>query len=196
MVIGAELDTKTEEEVLSHYADGGNRTREIAGFLLVVLGVLFFLWFLSLLRSRLRSAEPETTTLSTLGFGAGTTAAALVIGGTAMVAGTALTVDLVDGFEIDPDRVWYGVGVGYLFLLGWVLVACVLVAATSVLAVRTAVFPNWLGWIGFAAVVLAVVEAFLFPVFTIPLWMVIVSVVMMTHAPVPRPQTSKQTAQA
>ena len=39
-------------------------------------------------------------------------------------------------------------------LMGSVLVNGVLVIATSVLALRTAVLPNWLGWVGFAAVVL------------------------------------------
>ena len=62
---------------------------------------------------------------------------------------------------------------------------CVLIAATSTFALRTDVLPMWLGWVGFAAIVLAIVESFLLPVFVIPVWVIVTSIVTMRSAPSP-----------
>ena len=183
LLVGAQLDTKADQEILSHYADSGKRTGELVGFILVTAGVLFFIWFVATLRSRLRSIEPEPKTLSALAFGAGVTAAALLIGAAAVIVATSTAVEFSDEFVVDPNLARFALSTGYLLLTGAVLVNCVLVVATSVLALRSAVFPNWLGWFGFAAVVLAVGEAFLLPVFVIPVWAVVVSVVLMGRSP-------------
>ena len=151
--------------------------------MLVTVGVLFFLWFVSTLRSRLRSVEPEPKTLSTLAFGAAVAAAALLIGAAALLAGTSMAAEYSSGFVVDPNLARFAFITGDVFLVGSVLVNCVLVIATSVLALRSAVLPNWLGWVGFAAVVLAVVEAALLPVFVIPVWVLIVSIVLMARSP-------------
>jgi hypothetical protein len=194
LIIG-EVDTKTDQEIVSHYGDSANRTQEIVGFILVTVGVLFFLWFVSTLRSRLEFVEPEPRTLSPLAFGAGVAAAALLIGAAAAFAGTSFAAEIVNEFVVDPNLARFSDSTGYLLLTGSVLVNCVLVIATSVLALRTAVLPNWLGWVGFAAVVLAVLEAFLAPVFLIPVWVLIVSVVLMmptstSHTQVGEPETT------
>ncbi len=178
LLVIAQIDGKTDQEILSHYADGGNRTGETIGFILVVVGVLFFLWFASELRSRLRAAESDPGTLSTLAFGAAVAGGALLVGAAAFFGGMSLAVDISSNFEVDPDLARFAVVGGYGFLIGSVLVNLVLVAATSVLALRTTVLPNWLGWAGFAAVVLAVVEVFLLPVFVVPVWVLVVSVVL------------------
>lgn len=179
LLVQESIDTNTDEQIRSYYADSGNRNAEIVGFFLVVLGVLFFLWFISVLRSRLSSAEPEPATLSFLALGAGSTAAALLIGAAVLLAGTTWAVEIDSDFVIDPNQARFAVTTGYVLLIGAVLVNCLVVIATSVLALRTAVLPDWLGWAGFAAVVLAIVEMFLLPVFIIPVWVLVVSVVLM-----------------
>lgn len=179
LLVIAEPDSKTDEEVLSHYADSGNRAAEIIGFVLVSVGVVFFLWFLSTLRGRLQSFEPEPRTLSALGFGAGVAAAALSICSAALLAGVSFAVEYSSGFVVDPNAARYAVIVGYVLLVGSLLVNCVVVATTSALALRTPVLPSWLGWAGVAAVVLGIAESFVLPIFVIPLWVVIVSVVLM-----------------
>lgn len=194
LLVLAAIDTKTDQEILSHYGDSGKRTGEIVGFILVTVGALFFLWFLSTLRSRLRSGEPEPKTLSALVFGAGVAASALLIGGAAVIAGTSFAAEFSSDFVVDPNLARFAVIIGFLFLIGSALVNSALVIATSVLALRTAAFPNWLGWVGFAAVVLAVVEAFLLPVFVIPVWVVVVSVVLMARSPATHSQVRQPEA--
>jgi hypothetical protein len=190
LLFGAEIDQKTDQEILSHYADSGNRTLGIVGFMLVTVGVLFFLWFLSTLQSRLASVEPEPRTYSVLAFGAGVSAAALLVGAVAVMTGTHFAVELASEFVVDPNLARFAISTSYLFLFGSVLVNVVLVIVTSVQALRTAVLPNWVGWAGFAAVVLAVVEAFLLPVFVVPVWVVVVSVVLMVNGPTSDPQAT------
>lgn len=190
LLVAEQIDEDTDEEILSYYAESGNRTGEIVGFILVTVGVMFFLWFLSTLRSRLSSVEPEPRTLSTLGFGAGSTAAALLVGAGALLVGTSFAAELSSRFVVDPNLARFVVITGYAFLTGSVLVNLVLVITTSVLALRTAALPTWLGWVGFAAVVLAIVEVFLLPVFVIPVWVLVVSVVLIMPTPVDHPQES------
>ena len=179
LLVQESIDDRTDEQIRSYYTDSGNRTTQIVGFFLVAVGVLFFLWFISVLRSLLSSAEPEAKVLSTLAFGAGSTAAALLTVAAALLAGTSWAVEIATDFVVDPNQARFVVTTGYVLLMGAVLVNCVLVIATSVLALRTSVLPNWLGWAGFAVVVLAIAEAFLLPVFIIPVWVVVVSVVLL-----------------
>ena len=58
-------------------------------------------------------------------------------------------VEFVDEFRVDPDTVRTITIAGFGFFLTAFMVAGVLVAATSVLALRTAVLPRWLAWAGF-----------------------------------------------
>jgi hypothetical protein len=47
----------SDGKILAYYADSGHRQRHIAGFFLVLVALLFFIWFLSVLRGRLARAE-------------------------------------------------------------------------------------------------------------------------------------------
>lgn len=194
LLVQEQIDDDADEQIRSYYADGGNRSTQIVGFFLVALGTLFFLWFLSVLRSRLVASEPGPKTLSALAFGAGSAAAALLVGAVAVLAGTAWTVEISNDFVVDPNLARFGATTGYLLLMGAVLVELALVIATSVLALRTDGLPSWLGWVGFVAVVLAVVEALLLPVFVIPAWVLVVSVVLLMGPPAGRPEVGQPEA--
>ncbi len=188
LLVIEEIDGDSDEEILSYFADGGNRAMQLAGSFLVAVGVLFFLVFVSTLRNRLRSVEPESESLSTLAFGAGITSAALMIGAGALLASTSLAAELMSRYVVDPNLARFAVGAGYLFVTAAVMTNGVLVIATSVLALRTAVLPSWLGWVGFAAVVLAVAEAFLLPIIVIPVWISVASVVLIVRTPTSLPE--------
>lgn len=181
LLVGAEIDLMTDEEILAHYADSGNRSLEAVGFYLAALAVVLFLWFVATLRSRIAPVEGEPRTLSALAFGGGIAGASLFAGGAALLAGTSLAAELATGFVVDPNMARFALTAGYLLLTASVFANCVLIVATSVLIFRTGVLPTWLSWAGFAAVVLAVIEIFLFPAFVIPVWVLVVSVVLMLH---------------
>jgi len=183
LLIQEAIDEDTNKEIASYYGDNGNRTSELVGFVLVVVGAALFVWFLSSLRARLRSAGDAARTPATLGFGAGVAAAALLVGAAALFSGMSMAAELTDRFVVDPDLARFALAVGFLLLVGWVVVNFALVIATSVVALRSDVLPTWLGWVGFVAVVLAIVEVFLAPVFVIPVWLLIVSIVLAVHEP-------------
>lgn len=177
MLVREEIDGATDDQIVTYYGDSGNRTVEMIGSFAIVLGGLAFLWFLASLRTRLRSVESDSTVLSDLAFGAGVAATTLLLGATVLLSATSSTIAISSGFVVDPNTARLAVAAGYLFLIGAVLMNCVVVAATSMLALRSDGLPNWLAWLGGSAVVLAVVEAFLLPVFVIPAWVAVVSIV-------------------
>lgn len=178
LLVLEQVDSSTDEQILAYYDDAGNRTTEALGAVLVLLGAAFLVWFLSELRRRIRGTATDADTSADLAFGAGLVAAGLLAGAAALLSATSAAVEISSRFEVDPDTARFAVSTGYVFLVGSVLLSCVLVLATSVVAVRTSLLPTWLGWAGFAVVVLAVVEAFLLPVFVIPIWVLAVSVAM------------------
>jgi hypothetical protein len=182
LLVIEEIDTRTDQEIVSYYNDSGNRAAEDLGLALVGIGALLFLWFLSALRTRLRAAEPEPRVLSTLAFGAGIAAAALLVGAGALLDATTTAIENDSDFVVDPNLARFAVSTGFLFLLGWMIVNCVLVLATSTLALRTNVLPTWFAWVGYAAVPLAIAESFLLPVFVIPAWILIASVILTTQS--------------
>lgn len=179
----AEPESKTDEEILAHFADGGNRATMIVGFFVMVAAALCWLWFVNSLRSRLQTTAPEARSLSTLGFGASVAAASLLIAAATSLAGIAFVMEDTSRFVPEPDTARLVVMIGYLLLIGGALVNCVVVATTSVLALRTAVLPTWAGWVGVAAIALTLAEIALLPVLSIPVWAVIVSITVSKVSP-------------
>ena len=178
----------SDEEILSYYADSGNRVTDIVGFFLIAVAVLFFLWFVSTLRNRLRSVEPEPKSLSALAFGAGVASAALLMAAAAFFVAISVAVEDTDEFRLDPNLARLVGDVGYLLFVGSTMVASVLVTATSVLALRTAVLPKWLGWVGFVAALALLVAVFFFPIFVLWAWVLVVSVLLIVRSPLGRPK--------
>ena len=178
----------SDEEILSYYADSGNRATDIAAFFLIAAGVLLFLWFLVTLRSRLRSAEEEPKTLSVLAFAGGLTSAALLLAADALFAAVSGTVEFTDEFRVDPNTARLVGSVGYLLFVGSTMAAAVLVAATSTIALKGTVLPKWFGWVGFVAALALLVAIFFFPIFVLWAWVLVMSVLLLLRAPVTQPE--------
>lgn len=170
-------------KVVAFYEDAGNRAREIAAFFLVVVAVLFFLWFLSVLRERLRSVEKESQSLSSLAFGGGVAHAALLVASVGVFVAHSFTVEIRDEFQVDANAAWLLEGAGIILFAGALMVASVLVAATSVLAIKTAVLPTWVGWVGAVVAVVLLAGIVFFPIFVLLAWVLLVSVVLIVRAP-------------
>lgn len=174
----------SNQAFLSYYGDSAHRAREIAAFFLFVVAALFFIWFVAALRSRLRMVESEPRGLSALAFGTGVASAALLT--VAVAVGTVVSFTLEDTgqFVVDPNLARLLADESYLVLIASTMVASILVAATSILAIRTNVLPRWLGWVG-AVASLTLLAAFLFfPIMVLWAWVVLVSVVLTVRSPV------------
>ena len=179
--------------MLIYVGSGIGGTTSTVGISLVLLGLLFFLFFLGSLWATLRRAEGGSAWLSTTGFGAGLTAVTIGLGGAAPV----LAARYRSG-TLDPQlaRTLLDIEEASFFLT--FLPLAVLLAAFAIVAIRSGVLPGWLGW--FAAVLSA---AFLFgglagsidlefewaalPMLLYPFWVVPTSVVLLRRAGQPHP---------
>jgi Domain of unknown function (DUF4386) len=168
------------QEIADYLADGDNHTRNIIGAYLWAVGALAFLWFLTRLRSDLRSAEGETGALSALAFGAGVAFTAVWMVSAAAFASVAYAVELRDAPVSDPDLVRVLLPMGrLLLLLGGGFAGGLVVLAASVAILRTGVFPRWLAWLGIVAAIallFAVVYGNILPFWV---WVFIASIVML-----------------
>jgi hypothetical protein len=178
----------SDQTILSYYADGGHRTRQFVAIALVAVAVLFFLWFVSVLRDRLRAIEPESGGLSALALAAGVSSATLLMGALAFAIAVPATIADTDRFTLDANTYRLFDNASYGLLVGSTMVASVLVAPTSVLALRTAALPRWLGWIGLVVALVLLFAVFFFPLFALWAWVVVISVVLIAR---PREHTSQ-----
>jgi hypothetical protein len=124
--------------ILSYF---GDRDTVILGGFLLMLAALFFLCFAGWLRAVLRRAEGGTGALSALAYGGGLVAAASMLAMPASNIFGALYAE-----ELSPQGAQTFYFFGDVFLYPAAMGASVLVAATALVAFRTAALPRWVAW--------------------------------------------------
>jgi hypothetical protein len=178
--------------VLIYVGSGIGGTTSTVGIFLVLLGLLFFQFFLGSLWAALRRAEGGSGWLSITGFGAGLMAVTIGLGSAAPV----LAARYRSG-TLDPQLTRTLLDIEEASFVLTFLPLAVLLAAFAIVAIRTGALPGWLGWI--AAVISA---AFLLgglagsadlafewaalPMLLYPFWVVPTSVVLIRCAGEPR----------
>jgi hypothetical protein len=167
----------TDEEILSYYEDSGNRNKEITAFFLILAAGLFYLWFLAVLRSRLRLREGEPGTGSALVLASGSVSAALFFVFAYLSSAPAWATSQ-DDFTLDPNTYRLITDMGYGVWVGGQFAAIVAVLAASYVALRTGAFPSWVGWIGFLVAVLLLFAFAFIPFFVFLGWITLLSVLM------------------
>jgi hypothetical protein len=135
-------DRETAEEALAYFQDEENGILA-AGFIFQ-LGALFFLVFLSALRSRLWGVEGGSGMLSTLAFASGVAVAIFLI---ALPGGD--MSGALGSEDLGPEAAQALTSLDELFFIGAELSAAVLLFATGLLAVHRRALPVWLGWASF-----------------------------------------------
>src|ERR687891_354275 len=84
-------------------------------------------------------------------------------------------------FEFDLSTHEMVVGAGFGLFLYHMVLAGALVAATSVLSIRTGVFPAWFGWIGIVlAVALLIPVVSFFALLVYWAWVVVIAIFLLT----------------
>jgi hypothetical protein len=139
----------------------------VVGGLIFGFGVLFFLWFLSTLRSTLAAAEGGNERLSSLAFASGTCVAICLMLIYLPQAQASFTVD-----ELSEESVAALVHVGDTFFGGVALFAIPMFAATALVIRRTRALPAWTWWLSAAVALCLVIVPLAFPavVVGLPLW--------------------------
>jgi hypothetical protein len=144
---------------------------------LVPFAGLAFLWFVGVLRHRMGASEDQF--FGTVFLGSGLLFVASLFAATA-VAGAVLGSSHTGPAEQVSSEVYYFARqVGYAFLnIFAVRMAGVFIFSTSVIALRTGIFPRWIAFSGFACglTLLLVISNWLWIAMLFPLWTILVSV--------------------
>lgn len=144
-----------------------NQNTIIPGAFLFMVGCVVFLWFASILRTRLAVAEGENHTFSTLVFGGAVAMSAL---------GTGMNPDIVTA--INPNSVSAATAgtlhnLGNLFFIGVEGSLFAVLVGTAVVAYKTAVLPKWWASLGALVGVVALIGPIGWAalIFGFPVWL-------------------------
>jgi hypothetical protein len=166
-------------KVVSFYKD--NDTKEIIAAVVLALSTVPLLYFVSLLRERLKEALPAGSVLPNFALAGGVVAAAGFL--TASTIHFALA-DYAD--KIAPVAVQALNAIDGDFFLPFTTGLAVMVLATSVAAIRVSFLPKWLGWIGIILFIVYFTPAGFAAFGLTAIWLIIVSVMLyLRGAPAP-----------
>jgi hypothetical protein len=116
--------------------------------LLLIFAAFFFLWFLGVFYSVMRAAEDEGYGFSPAALAGGVLFIALILAGAAVEIVYPATLARFENFEQDAQLGFFSLALsGWMYRFAFAGMS-VLIAATSVTALRTGVLPGWLGWAG------------------------------------------------
>lgn len=182
------------------YQSSGNRSHIHIGWVLTGLGLFALIWFITVLRERVRASEVATqepgTFLSTV----------VLVGGTVYIAVAMAAIAITDGTKTMSDdtyrhTVYSGVihaanDAAYLLVVTAGAAMASLIVATSVAVRRYAILPGWVGVSGYVAAVAALFSLFFFTMLVWLLWVAVVSILLFarekaeSRAPSPAPAAS------
>jgi hypothetical protein len=155
----------------------GNAGGILTSRLLLLIGDFLFILFLGTLRTRLSAVEAEPRHWTAIAFGGGTATAAMLIGTSTPVLAAAAAAD-----GLEPSAAQALGVVEYAFFVGAEIAGAVLLVATGMLAIRTAVLPTWLGWASLVVALLMLIVigpiGFIAIVIGLPLWVLVVSILL------------------
>jgi hypothetical protein len=178
----------SDAKILAYYADSGHRTRDMVAFFLVLAALLFFVWFLAVLRDRLVRAEGAVGGLTAAAFGAGLVSAALWMVGTAFfIAPSATRID-TNKFQLNANTFRILNDLGYGVWFSATTIAAVTVVSTAVLSLRTGLLPKWLAWLSFVVAATMLVAFFFIPFLIFLGWVLVVSLILLWKGLAPEPR--------
>jgi hypothetical protein len=153
---------------------------------LLIFAAFFFLWFLGVLHSTLREAEGERLGFSSVLLAGGVLFIALMLAGAAVEIIYPASLARFENFQQDAQLGFLSLALsGWIYRFAFVGMAA-LIAAASVVLLRTGVLPKWLAWAGFVAALVALLR-FLGPLggWLALLWVIVVSVLMLAGSVAP-----------
>jgi hypothetical protein len=169
----------TDAQVVAWYADHGHRLGVLIGTYFLAFCGLFFLWFVSGLRQRLRAAEGPGGRLANVALGG----AVLFVGMLWVGAAALLAVPGAESFGdstplrvADIARFVPSLGFGAILIFG-AFGAIAMIDATSIVAMRTGILPKWFAWLGFVATVVLLFGVVFLPMVALPIWLLAASYV-------------------
>ena len=156
--------------VFRYYHDSGHRDRVGVGWILIVLGLFFFLWFLAALRHVLSRLDVEGF-LTTLALVGGAVYAALAFASVSVNMAIKTMSDDTFHDLVYPPLIHAADDTAYVLHSTGGIAAGTMMIAASLVALRSRAVPNWLAWIGVVAGIIALFSLLFFPQILIALWL-------------------------
>jgi hypothetical protein len=172
-------ENASTNELVKFYKDNEFRLTWLPYFLIAVGGPAL-IWFVGSLRRGLVEAEGGATRLSSIVFGSGVAAAVLFLAASSMFgAGPAAYFAGPDNFKLDVDTVTLIETAGFNLFLFFAIAGGLMIAAASLLALRTRLWPAWWSWLGFLFALALFFDVFYFFGFLLLLlWVLVVSILL------------------
>ena len=164
-----------DQKIVAYFAKDSHQTKFLVAFYFFFAAFLLMLVFLTALRALLIEAEGEPGRLTALAYAGGVASAVLLLAANAFFAAPAITAKDSDKFKLDPNTYRFINDTGYVFFITGVMAAVLMVAATSVIALKTGVFPRWFAWVGFVVAATFLVAFFFVPIFVLWGWILVAS---------------------
>lgn len=175
---GGQPDTSAApDELISYYGDSGHRDTIILGWILVLLGLFFLLWFVAGLREAVGRLDGNglLAVLTTIG---GAVYAALALA--AVSVNTAIKTMSDDTFQntVYPELIHAADDTAYVLHSAGGIGAGAMMIAASLAALRARVLPAWAGWLGILLGIAALFSIFFLPQIGIAVWLVVAGVLL------------------
>jgi hypothetical protein len=171
---------------IAFYGDSGNRDKINIAWLLMGLGLFFFVWFVAALREKVRDAELRDGghdgmmgSLVTIG---GTAYAAVAMAATGLSAGVRTMSDDTYHHEVFPGVIHAANDAVYIMHVTGTAALAAMIFATSLVIFASGVLPRWLGWFGVLAGVAALASIMFFTMLVWLLWIAVLSVILFMQA--------------
>lgn len=160
--------------------DGGTI---LGGATTFAIGSLFFLWFLGTLRAALQAAEGGFARLTGVAYAGGLATGIFSLCLMAPDISGAIRYE-VDGETLEPAAAQALNTLGDGFFLLAEFSAVLFLVATALVILRTRFLPAWLGWASLVLGVLMLIPPIGWAglIFAFPLWIVVVSVLLVQRA--------------
>jgi hypothetical protein len=183
---GQPSESSAPAKVVAFYSQGSHRDRIALGWLIMLIGFLFFIWFLAALAQALKrlSADALLTRVTLIG---GAVYAALGIAGASLSTAIKTMSDDTYQHQVYPELIHLASDSGYVIHSGGGVGAAAMILAVSIATLRARALPPWLCWLGALVGVSAVFSIFFLPWLLIGAWLIVASVLLFISA-------SRQTA--
>jgi hypothetical protein len=175
----------TDAQVVAWYEDHSHRVGILVGAFVLAFCGLFFLWFASGLRERLRVADGGGERVGSVAFAGGILFVAMLWVGAAALAAIPASQSFGNNPALkvaDIGRVVPSLGFGAILVFA-AFGAIALIGATSIVSIRTGILPAWFAWLGFVAMVALLFGVVFIPMIALPIWLIAASVILFRSGP-------------
>jgi hypothetical protein len=175
------------QRISDFYLEGGNSGGLLVAEPLSIVGGFLLLWFVGYLTGILREKEVASGRYSSAALGGGVTFVVLAFASITAQTTVAGSTSFYSAFEVDPQAALLFSHLGYVLLVGAMVGAAVLLAATGVQLRRGAVGPRWLGTVAYVLAPISLLSVFFvyLPLLLFLVWILLVSVSKLRRDQIP-----------